>query len=250
MAESLTSAILTVLFLLMAVLYSSVGMGGGSGYLAAMALVGLAPENIRLTALSLNVVVAAIGVWKLSRAGFLSLGLCVPFVAASIPAAFLGGALSLPPALFRPILAVILLWAAALLWRRPTRDVEAEAPRPPLAAALAAGAGIGVLSGLVGIGGGIFLAPLLILRGWATPRVTAATTAVFILVNSLAGLAGVYTHVSTFSPLLPLWMATVAVGGWIGAEFGALRLSPRALRRILTVVLVIAGMRMLLSVFA
>jgi len=242
-AEPLATGILTALFLLMAVLYSSVGMGGGSGYLAAMALVGLAPENIRLTALSLNVVVASIGVWRFSRAGFLAARLWVPFVVASVPAAFLGGALSLPPGVFRPLLALILLWAATLLWR-PVRAEAGEAARPPLVAALASGAGIGVLSGLVGVGGGIFLAPLLILRRWATPRSAAATTASFILANSLAALAGISTHTRVFSPLLPLWMGVVAVGGWIGAEMGARWLSSRALRRILTIVLVIAGLRM------
>ena len=167
---------LTALFLLMAVLYSSVGQGGGSGYLAAMALLGVAPENIRQTALALNVVVAGIGLVKFARAGFFDGRLCFPFVVASVPAAFLGGALSLPSAIFKPTVALILLWAAGLLLLRPSTPGEGPRGKPPLLLALGSGGGIGLLSGLIGIGGGIFLAPLLILRGWADPPAPAQHT--------------------------------------------------------------------------
>jgi uncharacterized membrane protein YfcA len=238
---------LTALFLIMAVLYSSVGQGGGSGYLAAMALVGVAPENIRQTALTLNVVVAGIGLVKFARAGFFDGRLCLPFVLASVPAAFLGGALSLPSGIFKPVVAVTLLWAAALLLWRPPPPAGSLGKRPPLPASLGVGAGIGLLSGLIGIGGGIFLAPLLILRGWANPKTTAALSSAFILVNSLAALGGVFSHTRAFPSLLPVWMGVVALGGWVGADFGAKRLSPGGLQRLLAGVLILASLKIFLA---
>jgi len=238
---------LTALFLLMALLYSSVGQGGGSGYLAAMALLGVAPENIRQTALTLNIVVAAIGLMKFARAGFFDGRLCLPFVVASVPAAFLGGALSLPSEIFKPAVAVILLWAAVLLLWKPPLPAAEKDRRPPVLAALGAGGGIGVLSGLIGIGGGIFLAPLLILRGWADPKTTAALSSAFILVNSLAALVGVVLHSPSFPGLLPVWMGVVALGGWLGADFGAKRLRPQTLQKLLAGVLVLASLKVFLA---
>jgi uncharacterized membrane protein YfcA len=238
---------LTALFLVMAVLYSSVGQGGGSGYLAAMALLGVAPENIRQTALTLNVVVAGIGLVKFARAGFFDRRLCLPFIVASVPAAFVGGVLSLPAEIFKPLVAVILLWAAALLLWRPPPPVADPGKRPPLPASLGAGGAIGVLSGLIGIGGGIFLAPLLILKGWANPKTTAALSSAFILANSLAALIGVLSHSTVFPVLLPVWMGVVALGGWIGADVGARRLSPGTLQRLLAGILVLASVKIFLA---
>jgi uncharacterized membrane protein YfcA len=238
---------LTALFLIMAVLYSSVGQGGGSGYLAAMALLGVAPENIRQTALTLNVVVAGIGLVKFARAGFFDWRLCLPFILASVPAAFLGGVLSLPAEVFKPVVAVILLWAAALLLWRPPPPMAQPVKTPPLLASLGAGGAIGVLSGLIGIGGGIFLAPLLILKGWANPKITAALSSAFILANSLAALVGVLSHSRVFPVLLPVWMGVVALGGLIGADVGAKRLSPGTLQKLLAGVLVLASLKIFLA---
>ena len=238
---------LTALFLILAVLYSSVGQGGGSGYLAAMALLGVAPENIRQTALTLNVVVAAIGLVKFARAGFFDGRLCLPFILASVPAAFLGGVLTLPAEVFKPVVAVILLWAAALLLWRPPPPMDQPVKTPPLLASLGAGGAIGVLSGLIGLGGGIFLAPLLILMGWANPKVTAALTSAFILANSLAALVGVLSHSRAFPVLLPVWMGVVALGGWIGADVGAKRLSPGTLQRLLAGILALVSLKIFLA---
>lgn len=238
---------LTALFLILAVLYSSVGQGGGSGYLAAMALLGVAPENIRQTALTLNVVVAAIGLVKFARAGFFDGRLCLPFILGSVPAAFLGGVLTLPAEVFKPVVAVILLWAAALLLWRPPPPMDQPVKTPPLLASLGAGGAIGVLSGLIGIGGGIFLAPLLILMGWANPKVTAALSSAFILANSLAALVGVLSHSRAFPVLLPVWMGVVALGGWIGADVGAKRLSPGTLQRLLAGILALVSLKIFLA---
>lgn len=247
MAEVLPALELAGLFLLMAVLYSAVGQGGGTGYLAAMALFGVAPQQFRVIALSLNVVVASIGLMKFRRAGHFDGRLLLPFLVASVPAAFLGGLLSLPGAWFHTIVGLVLFWAAALLiWRPPVAEGSAT-KRPPLPAALLAGGGIGLLSGLIGIGGGVFLAPFLILERWAPAKTTAAVSAGFILVNSIAALIGVLYHARAVPSLLPLWMAAVALGGWLGAEFGARRLSARTLHRVLAVVLVIAGAKIAFS---
>jgi uncharacterized membrane protein YfcA len=227
----------------MAVLYSSVGQGGGSGYLAAMALVGIAPDEFRTIALLLNVVVASVGLFKFSRAGHLDPKLLASFIVSSVPLAFLGGLLSLPEEVFRPLVGLVLLWAAALLLWRPPPPGSDEVARPPIWAALISGGLIGILSGLIGVGGGIFLAPLLILMKWCSARTTAATTSGFILVNSVAALMGVLSHRPTIPAGMVLWVVAVAVGGWMGAEFGSKRLSPKALQRILALVLIIAGAR-------
>jgi uncharacterized membrane protein YfcA len=234
---------LTGLFLLMAVLYAAVGQGGGSGYLAAMALMGVAPERFRLIALTLNVVVASIGLVKFARAGFFDGKLLLPFVVTSVPMALVGGYLSLPSEVFRPVVAVALLWAAVLLIWKPPLPEEEVAGKPPVWASASVGGGIGLLSGLIGIGGGIFLAPFLILKGWAGAKKTACLSSAFILVNSLAGLTGVAFHTRDFPALLPVWMIVVALGGWLGAEFGAKRLSPKTLHWLLAALLVVAGAR-------
>lgn len=234
---------LTGLFLLMAVLYASVGQGGGSGYLAAMALMGVTPERFRLIALTLNIVVACIGLVKFSRAGFFDGKLLLPFVVTSVPLALVGGYLSLPTEIFRPVVAVALLWAAVLLiWKPPIPEEEVRG-KPPAWGSAAVGGGIGLLSGLIGIGGGIFFAPFLILKGWAGAKKTACASSAFILVNSVAALTGVVLHTRDFPSLLPIWMVVVALGGWLGAEFGAKRLSPKTLHWLLAAILVVAGVR-------
>lgn len=247
--ELFPDGVLTALFFAMAVLYSLVGQGGGSGYLASMALVGISTENMRFTALSLNVMVTVISLWKFSGAGYFDRKLLTPFVLTSVPAAFVGGALSLPPGVFKPIVGLTLLWAAILLLRKPTGGAEKPSgTAPSFVLRMAAGAAIGLLSGLVGIGGGIFLAPVLILSGWADAKVTAALSSAFILVNSVAGLAGVVSHSPSVPPFLVVWLLVVAVGGWVGSHFGAHRLSPKALHWILAVILVLGGAKMLLPI--
>ena len=241
--------LLDLLFFAIAALYASVGSGGGSGYLAVMGLAGVAPELMRPTALVLNILVAGIGTWKYVRAGHFSARLFWPIALMSVPFAFWGGSLSLPTALYRPLVGLVLLYAAFRLWWG-TR--AAAPPRPgrarlPLWAALLVGAVIGLVSGLLGIGGGIFLGPLLLLAGWAGTRQTMGITAAFVLVNSAAGLLGLLATAPVLPPGIALWLPAVAAGGWLGAEYGSRRLDPLVLRRLLALVLVLGGVRMFLG---
>ncbi len=239
--------LLTILLFVTAVLYAAVGLGGGTGYLAVMGLLGVAPEVMRPTALALNILVAGIGSWKHLRVGNFSARLFWPIALVSMPAAFIGGRLFLPGALYRYIVAFVLLYAAVQLWRngRGKEKVERETAVLPLWGALIAGAIIGLLSGLVGVGGGIFLGPLLLLGGWSKTRETLGITAVFVLVNSVAGLAGNVSVVQSLPAEIPLWLLAAGVGGWLGAELSSQRLKPARLRQLLALVLLIAAARML-----
>ena len=243
----LTSALLTLAIFIAAVLYSSVGHAGASGYLAAMALGGVPPEVMKPTALALNIVVASIASLRFYRAGSFRWELFWPFAVTSVPAALLGGALAVGPGAYRLLLGLILIYSALRLIL-PSPSAGAEPARAvPLPLALAAGALIGLLSGMIGVGGGIFLSPLLILAGWATPRHAAGVSAVFILVNSLAGLAG-HTASLQLLPLEALWWApAAALGGVIGSGIGSRRLGGPGMRRMLGVVLIVAGVKMLLT---
>lgn len=238
--------ILAGAFFLIAMLYAAVGSGGGSGYLAVMGLAGVEPTVMRPTALALNVLVTVIGTWRYVRAGHFSGRLFWPIAAMSLPFAFLGGRWSLPTAVYRPVVALVLLYAAVRLWQSTQAQAQAvPKTRLPLGITLLAGAVIGLLSGLVGVGGGIFLGPLLMLTGWASTRQTLGITSAFVLTNSLAGLAGQLSTMATLPPGIWLWLTAVAVGGWLGAEFGSQRLDPRLLRRLLALVLLLGGGRLL-----
>jgi hypothetical protein len=238
--------LLAVIFFLIATLYGAVGLGGGSGYLAVMGLAGVPPEIMRPTALTLNILVASIGTWKYVRAGFFSARLFWPIAAASIPFAFLGGRLTLPGEFYRPIVGVVLLYAAFRLWRSAVSQESSPQVKPtlPIWIALIAGAVIGLISGLVGMGGGILLGPLLLLTGWADTRQAMGITAAFVLVNSLAGLAGRLSSVPELPPSILLWLLVVGIGGWLGAEYGSKRLDPLLLRRLLALVLFAGALRM------
>ena len=237
------AALLFVLFLLAAVLYASVGHAGASAYLAAMALVGTAPEVMRPTALTLNLLVASIVVVRFARAGHLPWRQLLPLVVASAPAAFVGGLIQLPGELYRPLVAIVLLVGA---WRLATARVGGEPVRArvPWPGGILAGAGIGLLAGLTGTGGGIFLTPLLVFVGWAPTRQAAGLSGAFILVNSFAGLAGIVAGGISLPSELPIWVLAVGAGGLIGSWLGASRFSILGLRRVLAVVLVVAALKL------
>lgn len=239
--------LLAGLFFAAAILYSSVGHGGASGYLASMGLVGVAPAIMRPTALVMNIAVASISLYKFTRANGFRWRLFLPFAVTSVPMAFIGGRIQLPVAWFGVLIGAVLLYSAVRLFTETmtskVRAREVTGP-PPVPLALVVGAGIGVLSGLTGVGGGIFLSPLLVLAGWATVRDSAAPTAAFILINSIAGLLGLLTRQPALPDPLPYWVLAVIAGGLIGSSFGARRLDNRALRRALAAVLLIAGAKM------
>ena len=244
--ESLSTpelAALLAFIALAAALYSSVGHGGASGYLAAVALFGIAPVFMKPAALAMNIAVAGLVFYRLWRAGHFEARLFWPFALGSIPLAFVGGALTLPGGAYKMLVAVVLLVAAShLLWK--SQDHPASA-MPKTWVALAVGAGLGFLSGLTGVGGGIFLSPLLLLLRWANMRATAAVSAAFILVNSIAGLAGHASIAIAWPAQLPLLMLAALAGALIGSELAVRRLAPVTLRRVLGVVLVIAGAKLL-----
>jgi uncharacterized membrane protein YfcA len=233
--------------LVAAFVYASVGHGGASAYLAAMALAGVAPQEMRPIALVLNVVVSAVATFKFYRAGHFRWRLFWPFAAVSIPAAYLGGAITLPGHAYKTIVGVVLVYAAWQLWRSARAGEEMrEVRQPPLALAMVIGGVLGLLSGLTGVGGGIFLSPLLLILGWAGTKQTSAVAAPFILVNSVAGLAGAFMAKSTQLPM-HVWVlaGAVLVGGWLGAEYGSRRFTNPLIRRMLAVVLAVAGAKMI-----
>ena len=237
--------ILAALFFAAAVLYASVGHAGASGYLAAMALVGVAPTVMRPTALVMNIVVATIVVARFSVTRQMPLREVAPFVVASVPLAFVGGTITLATDVYKPLVGLVLLGAAGRLWWTATRYAGTGEVRVPVLPAVGIGAVIGFLSGLTGTGGGIFLTPILLFFAWSPPRPAAAISAGFILANSAAGLAGNLATVGSLPTELALWVPVVAIGGLIGSELGARRLSPIGLRRALALVLVVAGLKLI-----
>lgn len=242
--------ILTALIFIAATLYSSVGHAGASGYLAAMALFGLAPETMRPTALALNVLVAALATYRYTRAGQNDVKLLIPFVVASIPAAFIGGMIHIPPAFYKPLIGIILLLSAFQLLRtaNTSKQKDRKVQRPPLAASVATGAGLGLFAGLSGTGGGIFLSPLLLFMGWAPTRNVSGIAASFILVNSISGLLGNMSSLQALpSSALPVWAGAVLLGGLIGTQLGTRTLTIPGIRIMLALILVIAGGKMLLA---
>src|SRR5688500_16042138 len=241
-------ALLVGLIFVAALMYSSVGHAGASGYLAAMALVGVAPEVMRPSALALNIIVASIGSISFYRAGCFSWSTFWPFAAGSIPFAFIGGMIHLPPHVFRPLIGIVLLAAAVrMIVRAGSRTEEAEAHPPRTPIAVAAGAGIGLLSGLTGTGGGIFLSPLMLVMRWAPMRRVAAVSAMFILGNSISGLAGNIKGVRHIPTAAIGWAIAAVIGGAIGSWLGSRKLAPQSLRYILAAVLVVASAKLILS---
>jgi hypothetical protein len=235
---------LPVLIFFVALLYSSVGHAGASGYLLVMALAGMTPVVMKPTALILNIIVASIATVQFCRAGYFSLRIFLPFTITSIPFAFLGGLITLPDTLYKQLLGLVLLFVAYRLFLNV--EIAPSIKKPILwPIALACGAGIGLLSGLIGVGGGIFLSPLLLLMGWAKVKQQAGSASAFILVNSVAGIFGHLTALKHFSYLLPYWIIASVAGGIIGSRFGIRRLGNLTLRRLLAIVLVIAVVKLM-----
>jgi uncharacterized protein len=224
-----------------------VGHGGASGYLAAMALFGVAPAVMKPTALVLNIIVAAIATLKFYRSGCFNRSLFWQFALGSIPCAFLGGSIVVPSQIYKPIVGIVLLYAAMRLGFVKGSSLVQQPRSLPIWVAIGLGMIIGLLSGLTGVGGGIFLSPLLLLMGWATMKQAAGVSAAFILVNSIAGLLGYLTRFPSLPSSLWLWSIVVAAGGWIGAEYGSKRIGSQRLQYLLAIVLAIAGVKLILT---
>lgn len=230
---------------LIAMLYSSVGHAGASGYIAVMALFGVAPDSIKPTALMLNILVASIGSYQFWRAGHFRWALFWPFALLAVPLAFLGGWLNLPAPGLKLALGMVLLFSAANFLLRPAAEPVTLPPSRPVA--LGTGGALGLLAGLTGTGGGIFLTPLLIHLKWSPTKTASAVSALFILSNSASGLAGNFSAVKSL-PLLALPMAgAVVAGGAIGSYYGSHRFPQITIKRFLAAVLTIAGSKLVLT---
>jgi uncharacterized protein len=235
---------------IIAALYSAVGQAGGTGYVAVMGLVGLGPDVIKPTALALNILVAAIGSARFARAGLLTWRSCYPFAVLGAPFSVLGGAINLPTPIYQPVVGALLLFAAAQMIRSAgsAAQLDQKAPTsPPFLLALLAGGGIGFVSGITGVGGGIFLAPLVLTFGWAATRQASAASAVFNLLNSAGALAGAWAVLPSLPVALPGWLLAVGIGGLLGSWLGVQRLPSAALRYILAALLTAAGLRMVFT---
>lgn len=238
---------LPAVFFFIAMLYASVGFGGGSSYLAVLALMGLTYATIPQTALVCNLIVSAGGVWHFRRGGHLQWRRVLPFVVLSVPMAYVGGLVPIGQKSFMLLLAGSLLVAGMRMFlpMRAAGVFSSISSRAMWCVGLPLGAALGLLAGVVGIGGGIFLAPILILTGWASARATAATTAVFILVNSLAGLGGQFTKgVYVDELVIPLGIA-VLLGGQIGSRMGSNRLPAGVVRRLTAALILFVSVRIL-----
>ncbi|MEK6335524.1 MAG: sulfite exporter TauE/SafE family protein [Acidobacteriota bacterium] len=242
--NSILALLIAALILVVALLYSTVGHGGASGYLAVMALFGMAPIVMKPTALVLNIIVASVGTLRFYRAGFFSWRTFWPFAVASIPASFIGGSLSLPVPIYKSIVGVVLIYSAVrLFFNAASADKQTKTP-VPIWVALLLGAALGLLSGLTGVGGGIFLSPILLIMAWEKTKETSGVAAAFILVNSVAGLLGHIASVSYIPADITFWAPAALIGGWIGTEMGTKLLPVAGIRRWLSAVLALAGLKL------
>lgn len=235
-----------ILLFIVAFLYASVGHGGASGYLALMALYGFAPEVMKPTALILNLFVSLSSFILFYKGGHFKWKIFLPFIITSIPLSFIGGAISLDAQVYKKILGVLLLIPVARFFLYPnTADKDLKATH--IGISLLVGGTIGFLSGLIGIGGGILLSPFLLLANWTNQKQTAAISAVFIFVNSVAGLAGQISKGYRADLQIVNFIAIAFVGGLIGAWMGSLRLNQQVLKITLAIVLFLASIKLLVT---
>lgn len=234
------------LLFVVAFLYASVGHGGASGYLALMALFGIAPEVMKPTALMLNLFVSLTAFLQFYRGKHFSWHIFWPFALASVPLSFAGGMIKVDGVVYKQLLGLLLLIPVArfLFFHKIT---VTDTRKPNIWLSLMIGAAIGFLSGLIGIGGGIMLSPVLLLLAWTDQKQTAAISALFILVNSLAGLGGQLTNGVQFSADMITFVAVAFAGGWLGAWMGALRFRQTVLKQVLALVLLVAAVKLLFA---
>ena len=239
--------LLIPLIFLAALLFSSVGHGGASAYLAAFALIGLAPASMRPAALCLNVLVASIALYKFYKVRAFDWQMFWPIALTSVPAAFLGGQVTLPNPIYKVLVGACLIYAAWTVFSQANKTDEITVKPIVKPVLMALGAGLGFLAGLTGVGGGIFLSPILLYFGWAKTKVVSGVAAAFILANSISGLLGFLNKSPTLPVGLIYWAIAVIAGGLIGAEYGSKRLANPSIRKLLALVLLFAGSKMLFA---
>lgn len=250
MALDLQHVLFALALAAIAAAYAAVGQAGATGYIAALGLAGFAPDVIRPAALALNTLVAAIGTTRFARAGHLTWQGTYPFILLGVPFSVLGGATHLPASVYRPVvgaLLVIAAWQMARLARSATAIDERTPDRPPLLSSVVAGALIGFVAGVTGIGGGIFVAPLVLSLRWLDTRHAAGLSALFNLLNSAAALAGLWSTSPRVPHELPVWLAAAAIGAVLGSWLGLKHLPVSALRYILAALLLVGGLWMLVG---
>ena len=238
-----TYLIFLLLTFVVAVLYSSVGHGGASGYLALMAVFGIAPSMMKSSALMMNVLVSLIAFIHYYRSGNFNRKIFLPFAVTSVPAAFLRGSLHVDENIYNKILCAFLIFPVLRLFGVFGRDAEKKKQINNILAALI-GFAIGLLSGMIGIGGGIILSPVLLLLHWANIKETAAVSSLFIFLNSIAGLMGIISTATFINPVVILWVAISLVGGFVGAYAGARKMKNPVLKKILATVLLFASVKL------
>ena len=237
---------------LISILYSSVGHGGASGYLAVLSLSTFASMNsswLKQHAWCLNLIVAAIAFYHYYKAGFYNKKLTIPFIVGSIPFAIIGGALKINGDLYDYLLSITLIWAAYRLYQTKVVENNREITDLSLKITLPIGGGVGFLSGIVGVGGGIFLSPIILMKKWADPKTVAATSALFIWVNSAAGLfgAGISNQLEIDFNILFPFIVVVLIGGIIGSKFGTVA-KQSVVRTLLILVLIIAAGKRIIEI--
>lgn len=237
--------LLIFLIIIVAFFYSSIGHGGASGYLAIMTLYNLEPQALRSSALLLNLFVSGTAFYQYYRKGYFRWNLFYSFAITSIPASFIGGIMSVNPSIYKKLLGISLLFAVF----RMTFTFQSNGTLKKnvnIYTALIIGAILGFVSGILGVGGGIFLSPIILLLHWANMKETAAVSAIFIFVNSIAGLSGILSGGFTFYTNILIWVLAAILGGLLGSYFGSMKLSNVVLKYILAVVLTFASIKLLI----
>ncbi len=237
--------------LLVSALYSSVGHGGASGYLALLSLSSYGAMSsiwLKQHVWVMNVVVASIAFFHYNRSGHHKIKLTIPFILASIPMALIGGMLAIDGNMYDLLLSITLVWASYKIMNFSSHKISDNA-LPNTFEPYLWGGGIGFLSGLIGVGGGIFLSPILLLKGWANVKTAAATAALFIVVNSISGLTGtaISGNLNLDFSLLGLFLITIALGGYVGSQYGAKHASNSIVRKLLAVVLIVAATKRIIE---
>lgn len=242
--------IVALCLLLGAILYSSVGHAGASAYIAIMALFSLPMTVIKPTALVLNILVASFATFRYVKKGFFDLELLLPLVIGALPAAFLGGYIQAPNQFYKLLVGFILMYSAYRMVRVQNQAEFENTHQPPFWLAVCVGAGIGFLAGLTGTGGGIFLSPVILFFGWSQTRNSLGTASIFILINSISGLLGNLSSIHHLPQALPLYLLAVFIGAVIGTAIGTRHASVPTIRKLLGIVLLIAGAKLIWTAFS